>query len=213
MLLFLFFEYNFSCRGEHCSPASDKINPGVKTIQALFTAHPYKNCVNILMLVNYMELPVRKPNRLKKFDYSSDGLYFITICTANHENIFWKNINEYVLSEYGEIAGKAVLKINKVYENNVVVDNYVIMPNHIHLIIVIHNNLVNDGRAMLAPTISHIIQQFKGIVTKKAGFSVWQKSFHDHIIRTQKEYQEITKYIEEWELDCFYIKNGYNLEE
>jgi len=61
---------------------------------------------------------------------------------------------------------------------------------------------------MLAPTVSRIIQHFKGIVTKRLGTSIWQKSFHDHIIRTERDYQMIWEYIDKnpyhWETDCFY---------
>lgn len=60
------------------------------------------------------------------------------------------------------------------------------------------------------PTISRIIQQFKGAVTKQIGFALWQKSFHDHIIRDEREYEKIYAYIEtnplKWREDCFYGK-------
>ena len=61
---------------------------------------------------------------------------------------------------------------------------------------------------MVAPTISTVIRQMKGYVTKQLGVSVWQKLFHDHVIRNEWEYQEIWTYIDnnptQWELDCFY---------
>lgn len=75
--------------------------------------------------------------------------------------------------------------------NNIKVDEYVIMTNHIHLIIEIEN-----GRAMLAPTISQIIQQYKGVVTKELHYSIWQKLFYEHIIRNEKEYYLIKQYIQ-----------------
>ncbi len=63
---------------------------------------------------------------------------------------------------------------------------------------------------MVDPTMSTIVQQMKGVVTKRIGFSIWQKSYHDHIIRNEKEYLKIWEYIEnnplKWEEDCFYIK-------
>ena len=65
---------------------------------------------------------------------------------------------------------------------------------------------------MLAPTISIVIQQMKGYVTKKIGSSIWQKLFHDHVIRDEAGYLKIWEYIEnnpkQWELDCFYVKEG-----
>lgn len=79
-------------------------------------------------------------------------------------------------------------------------------PNNIHLLLQIKCD--RDGRAMLAPTISTVIQQTKGYITKQIGFSVWQKLFYDHIIRGEKDYKEIWEYIDnnplKWELDRFF---------
>ena len=80
------------------------------------------------------------------------------------------------------------------------------MPNHIHLIIMLREA---DVRTMTAPTISRIIKHMKEFVTKKTGRSFWQKTFHDHIIRNEREYQEIWEYIHtnpmKWKEDCFFI--------
>jgi putative transposase len=67
------------------------------------------------------------------------------------------------------------------------------MPNHIHMIIVLND--VNES-SKNTPTLSRIVQQFKGAITKQVGFSLWQKSFYEHIIRHEKEYLEIWDYIE-----------------
>ena len=159
-----------------------------------------------------MELPKRKPTRLKGYDYGAPGAYFITICTKNREkllssiivgddvHIILKNH----LSNYGLICDRYINNINIKYEN-VIVDKYVIMPNHIHLIIFLHGTM----RAS-SPTknIETIIRSFKALVTKEIGYSIWQRSFHDHIIRGEKDYQKIWEYIDtnplKWELDCFY---------
>ena len=78
------------------------------------------------------------------------------------------------------------------------------MPNHIHLIVVIQN-----GRTQFAPTISRIIKQFKGKITKQVGFCIWQKSFYDHVIRDEKDYLRICEYIEnnpvKWTEDKYFI--------
>ena len=74
------------------------------------------------------------------------------------------------------------------------VDNYAIMPNHIHLLLQIHSDV--DGRPMAAPTISTVVNQMKGAVSKEIGHSVWQKGFHDHVIRGEEDYREIWQYIE-----------------
>lgn len=82
------------------------------------------------------------------------------------------------------------------------------MPNHIHLLLRIESD--EDGRPMAAPTVSTVIQQMKGYVTKQIGRPIWQKLFHDHVIRNEKGYQMIWNYIEEnpmrWRDDCFYAE-------
>lgn len=84
------------------------------------------------------------------------------------------------------------------------------MPNHVHLLLQINTNA--DGRPMVAPTISTVVQQLKGIVSKQIGHSIWQKLFHDHVIRNAADYTKIWEYIEnnplQWKLDCFYSEDG-----
>ena len=110
------------------------------------------------------------------------------------------------LSSYGEIVDDAIKNISNIY-SNVYVDKYCIMPNHIHLIIIC--SVENNGRILSAPTISTIIGQLKRCVTKQIGFSLWQKSFFDHIIRNENEYKKIWSYIHQnplkWEVDKYYI--------
>jgi len=157
------------------------------------------------------ELPKRKDIRLKKYDYSQSGAYFITICTKNRENLFWtkNDDNASQLPVVGATCGRPlknirysncacfveneIRKIPEIYNGTVIVDKYVIMPDHLHMIIF----LKNIGRPQVAPTISRVIKQFKGTLSKKAGFSVWQKSFIDRVIRDDNEYQKIWKYIDE----------------
>ncbi len=169
-----------------------------------------------------MNLPERKPNRLKNYDYSSNGVYFITICTKNKEPLFGRIVGatigrppEMHLSHYGIITKKAIENINKHYPC-ISAEKYVIMPNHLHLLLSI-DNFDENGRPMVAPTISTVIQQMKGFVSKQIGFSPWQKLFHDHIIRNEKDYEKIWEYIDtnplKWESDCFYTKNHQTLKE
>lgn len=147
-----------------------------------------------------MDLPKRKNIRLNDYNYSSNGAYFITICTKNKENFLWKNVgancvrplDQLPLSKIGIVIENEIYKLNTVYEN-IKVDKYQIMPNHIHLIIFIYED--SNGRTQFAPTISRIIKQFKGSITKQIGFSIWQKSFYDRIIRNEKEYQSVWNYI------------------
>ena len=99
------------------------------------------------------------------------------------------------------------MKKNGLIYETAVVDNYVIMPNHIHMVIILHSG---RGRAMRAPTISRVINQFKGYATKQIGYSIWQKLFHDRIICDEDEYQKIWHYIninpQIWKENCFYTK-------
>ena len=159
-----------------------------------------------------MAFPVRKPNRLPNFDYNAPGGYFITICTQDRKNLFWADVGASiarpqnpVLSRYGVIVDEAIREIPLHYPT-ISVDHYVVMPNHIHLLLQINTDA--DGRAMLAPTISRVVQQMKGIVTKQIGCSIWQKLFHDHVIRSEKDYLKIWEYIDnnpaKWKEDCFY---------
>lgn len=114
------------------------------------------------------------------------------------------------LSNYGNIIDEKINEIAKRYQYIEVI-NYVVMPNHVHLLLTHYFD--DSGRAMLAPTpsISAVVQQFKGAVTKQAHAQVWQKSFHDRIIRNETEYLKIYEYIDnnplKWEEDCFYIKS------
>lgn len=147
-----------------------------------------------------MDLPKRKNIRLHNYNYSYNGAYFITICTKNKENLLWKNVgancvrplDQLPLSKIGIVIENEIYKLNTVYEN-IKVDKYQIMPNHIHLIIFIYED--SNGRTQFAPTISRIIKQFKGSITKQIEFSIWQKSFYDRVIRNEKEYQSVWNYI------------------
>ena len=77
------------------------------------------------------------------------------------------------------------------------------MPDHIHMILFIDTK----RRTQFAPTISRVIKQFKGAITKKLGFSIWQKSFNDEIIRNEKAYLEIWRYIDENPVKYLYEKH------
>lgn len=122
------------------------------------------------------------------------------------------------LSSIGKTVNYAINQIPLHYQV-VLIDKYVIMPNHIHMIIIINNDneknisceekSVNDnGRTLCVRTVSRIIKQFKEYVTKQTGYSIWQKSYHDRIIRNEPEYINIAEYIinnpSDWTEDCYY---------
>ena len=146
------------------------------------------------------ELPNRRNIRIENYDYSAPGAYFITVCTANREQLFWNGVGADIirphnvpLSSNGRIAQQGILQIPKHYEN-VSVDKYCIMPDHIHLILRIEPGL--DGRMISAPTVSTVVGSMKRWVSKQIGKPIWQRSFYDHAIRNQQDYDEIWRYIE-----------------
>ena len=160
-----------------------------------------------------MELPKRKPNRLTEYDYSTPNAYFITVCTQNRKNLFWTDVEAVIdrpenipLTNLGMMVKQVIYDITRHYPA-ITVDLAVVMPNHIHLLLQINTDA--DGRPMAAPTISTVINQTKGIISKKAGFSVWQKGFYDHVIRGEQDYSDIWNYIEgnpgKWTEDKLYI--------
>ena len=143
---------------------------------------------------------VRKNPRLTEYDYTIGGYYFITICTKDKKYYFGEIRDEKMqLNKIGKIAYKNIEKIKEIYKT-INIDKYVIMPNHIHLILVI------DKETNLS--ISNIIKKYKEWLTKQIGESIWQKSYYDHIIRNEKDYLRIWKYVDEnvlkWSFDKYY---------
>ena len=146
----------------------------------------------------------RKTPRMFGYDYATQNYYFVTICTHNKKCIFGKPGS---LSAIGEITQKHLIKIPNIYPG-VSIDKFIVMPNHIHAIFVL------DG--LDTPSLSRIIGQFKMSVTKEIRDNykidtVWQRSFHDHIIRNQKDYERIWLYIhgnpQKWNEDCFFSED------
>ena len=154
------------------------------------------------------EIPKRKQIRIENYDYSTPGKYFITICTANREKIFWnplcanmlvESVDEDIrprnvpLSPIGKIAEQGILQISS-HHKNIFVDKYCVMPDHIHMILRVCADL--DRRIISAPTLSTVVGSMKRWVSKQVGRPIWQKSFYDHGIRGEQDYNEIWKYID-----------------
>ena len=153
-----------------------------------------------------MDFPKRKSPRIPEYDYSEANFYFITICIDGKKCIFGEAGN---LNWLGRIAEENLIKISAI-NPSIRLDHYVVMPNHIHAIL----DVGPDNQKNL----SNVIGQYKMSVTKLArkkvaGFRVWQRSYHDHVIRNQVGYEKIWAYIEnnplKWEADCFYRNDGY----
>ncbi|MEW6376345.1 MAG: transposase [Thermodesulfobacteriota bacterium] len=165
----------------------------------------------------------RKSTRLRNYDYSQNGYYFVTICTRNREEWFGRVENEeMVLSRWGEIVRICWNELIQHYPN-CSLDSFVIMPNHVHGIVVINNeNIVGNGLKPF-PTygLPEIIRGFKTFSSRKINLEIggsnkfqWQKSFYDHVIRNEKSLHNLRQYILnnplKWELDIE-NKKGLNI--
>ena len=145
-----------------------------------------------------MEYPQRKRLRLKDFDYAENAYYYLTVCTNERKCFFSEIVNDsdgeakVRLTEQGKTVERFIKTIPGI-------DKYVIMPNHVHMIICKENgkSIVSDMRSL------------KGLVTKTLGENIWQKSYYDHVIRNEKDYIEKWQYIDEnpakWAEDAYHV--------
>ncbi len=161
-----------------------------------------------------MDLPKRKANRLPAYDYSSPGAYFLTVCTKDKRCILGSIVGGGVpdapktcLSSAGRIVEQQILAAKQV--PGIRVDKYVIMPNHIHLLLFV------DGQEekTVSPAnekIPRFVAGLKRLCNQAAGIQIFQRSYHDHVIRGEKDYRMIWQYIDTnpalWEKDCFYME-------
>lgn len=150
-------------------------------------------------------MPTRKHIRLRGFDYSSANAYFITICVKGFVCRFGDVRNN--IMRYSEIGNTAVCYLQEIPEkrNNVILDEFIVMPNYVHCILEIKDKCfswenANQYAKPVAGSVSVIINQYKGAVKKWCngnGFNdfEWQGRFHDHVIRNNEEYWAIKNYI------------------
>lgn len=176
--------------------------------------------------MEYEQETYRRSIRLKHYDYSQPGAYFITICTYNKKCLFGEVIEgEMILNEKGEIVKQYWLEIPLHY-SNVSLDEFVIMPNHMHGIVIItelNNTLSTLGAIHESPLqqirqqrrsmlLSKVIGRFKmnsakqiNILRRTPGVPVWQRNYYEHIIRSENELNETRTYMTnnpmEWGLD------------
>ena len=157
-------------------------------------------------MVKKMDLPKRKTTRLSGYDYASENYYFITIC-AHEKACLFGTIKE--KNFFGKIAEEELRGIDAHYAG-VRVDKAIVMPNHIHAIIAIGC----DNQDQNYPSLNTIVGQYKAGVTRRIRQlapqkEVWQRSYHDRIIRNRAEYEKIWQYIDsnrqKWDADCFYV--------
>ncbi len=151
----------------------------------------------------------RKRNRIENYDYSQPNVYLLTICTENHANLFGvvesrPDTPVTILSPLGELVQQAILDI-EVYYNNASIETYSILPNHIHILL-----RLDATDEPNAPSVSRIVKNMKEHVTRICGKSIWQKGFHDHVIRSESDHQNAWNYVTfnpaKWETDEYYAK-------
>ena len=159
----------------------------------------------------------RRSIRLPGYDYSSEGGYFVTCVTAGREPLFGEVVDgKMVLNDFGKVVQEEWFKTAKIRPNiELDEDEFVVMPNHIHGIIWItcrgtarcastNNNNPEDRvfGQMIPGSIPVIVRSYKSAVTKhineirgEPGMAVWQRNYYEHIISTEKEYENIANYI------------------
>ncbi|MCK8603108.1 transposase [Desulfoferrobacter suflitae] len=169
---------------------------------------------------NRPERRSRRSIRLKGYDYAGAGAYFVTICAQNRECLFGKIVDgKMVLNDAGEIVADEWIKTGDI-RDKIILDEWVVMPNHFHGILVIDDR---RGTARRAPTVEQfgkpvsgsiptIIRAFKSAVTKRInemrktpGVKIWQRNYYEHVIRNDNELNRIREYITnnpaQWETD------------
>ena len=158
--------------------------------------------------------PQRKSLRLKDYDYNQDWYYFVTICTKNREHFFWNIFDDkMVLNDYGKIIHKCLKDIS-IHFPYTEIDEYIVMPNHVHAIIIIHGVGNADLRSLQDRTkmwLSKIIHGIKSSCTREIRKDygnyefAWQKSFYDMIIRNENQLLKAQQYIcdnpKNWDTD------------
>ncbi len=172
-----------------------------------------------------MDYPQRKPARLKNYDYSTPGAYFVTVCTREKRCILSRVVKpsggtvgagvldgpQVQLSALGRIVDDAIREMGAHY-GFLSFDRYVIMPNHIHLLISITEHGPSGTPAPTNATIPALISYLKRRTNRQNGKSLWQRSFYDHVVRSEAEYREIAEYIAvnpaRWAEDRFFVPEG-----
>ena len=164
--------------------------------------------------MNQQPLPKRKNQRLPCFDYSTNSRYFLTVCTKDKTKILSKvvvgdiiNPAYVVLTDIGKTVERYILSSENM--EGIAIENYVIMPNHIHIIVAYTGNDGSSG----APThtnaiIPRLVSSLKRLVNKEVGHPIWQRGYYDHVIRGEEDYREIWSYIDNnpahWAEDEYY---------
>ncbi len=155
----------------------------------------------------------RQSLRLKNYDYTLSGAYFITICTHSRQKLFGKiNNGEMILNEFGRIVQLEWERTPQI-RKEIELDAYVIMPDHFHAIVIIKDHppvelktLQNEHispKGLTARSLGSLIAGFKSSVSGKInklmqtqGYPIWQRNYYEHIIRNEAEHNKIYDYIQ-----------------
>ena len=167
--------------------------------------------------------PVRKPLRIPNYDYNTPGAYFLTFCTHNRKHMLSRIVGAIhespapQLTTCGRIVDTVIKNIPE--HLSVTIDQYIIMPNHIHLIAVVRNTNILwetdkshlQSRSVISKLIGYIKMNASRAIRQRYGeVTVWQRGYYDHIIRNQEDYGALTEYIQtnplRWELDKLYLE-------
>ncbi len=161
-----------------------------------------------------MSLPERRHHRLKNYDYSSNGAYFITICSYKKTHIFGEikdGIMQY--NQYGEIACHEIEETNRLrIDKGIEITNWVVMPNHVHLMLEISHDPLFDTNPQYEqfgkPTkqsVAAVVRTYKAAVTREirrkygqnisCPYAVWQNGYYDNIIKNDEMYEKVWQYI------------------
>ena len=161
------------------------------------------------------DAPSRKRIRLPEYDYSSPGAYFVTVCTRDRRCILSRiavgdgvlDVPQVHLLPYGEIVAATLQEMAASYPW-LALDHYVIMPNHIHLLLRIGNDGPSRTPAPTNATLPMLISTLKRFSNKKCGIDIFQRSYHEHVIRNENDYLQIWEYIDtnpaKWAEDRYY---------
>lgn len=115
--------------------------------------------------------------RLKEYDYTSNGYYFVTICTNYRRHILTGHVKS-VVAQFIEHFSKTISGVN--------VDYYVIMPSHLHIILVLQECALKLGE---------VVRRLKAATNRKTGIRLWQPNYYEHVIRNEKALQRIREYV------------------
>jgi len=174
------------------------------------------------------ELPVRKHTRLKKYDYSQSGSYFVTFCVKDRHELLGRivdtNLNAQLTVELTDLGVEVKQSIEFIKSGNsgVEVPKYVIMPNHVHMIITLSTSATEKAVGHGSPTLQSLVGRIKSYTANRWNkmyntehLTFWQRSFHEHIIRNDLEYQSIWQYIDDnpakWNCDEYFNNESHKL--